>query len=94
VDIWARETHPLITQEDVAKIHTEKLKLSFLLFDEIEKGQRRPYANCFWGCWIRPRSRWATTARGPLPNCHFSDFEPGGGEITELMQRRHGLCSA
>src|SRR6201998_804904 len=32
-----RETHPLITQEELAKFHTEKLKLSFLLFDEIEK---------------------------------------------------------
>ncbi|HEX2714183.1 MAG TPA: AAA family ATPase [Candidatus Acidoferrales bacterium] len=32
-----RETHPLITQEGLAKSHTEKLKLSFLLFDEIEK---------------------------------------------------------
>src|SRR5260221_11147174 len=32
-----RETHPLITQEELTKSHTEKLKLSFLLFDEIEK---------------------------------------------------------
>src|SRR5689334_23958138 len=32
-----RETHPLITQETLAACHTEKLKLSFLLFDEIEK---------------------------------------------------------
>ena len=32
-----RETHPLITQEELAKSHTDKLKLSLLLFDEIEK---------------------------------------------------------
>jgi ATP-dependent Clp protease ATP-binding subunit ClpB len=32
-----RETHPLITQEALGQYHTEKLKLSFLLFDEIEK---------------------------------------------------------
>src|SRR6266404_5148310 len=32
-----RETHPLITQEALAQCHTDKLKLSFLLFDEIEK---------------------------------------------------------
>src|SRR5271163_4090754 len=32
-----RETHPLITQEALASSHTDKLKLSFLLFDEIEK---------------------------------------------------------
>src|SRR5712664_2719263 len=32
-----RETHPVITQEALAASHTDKLKLSFLLFDEIEK---------------------------------------------------------
>src|ERR1700682_3252463 len=32
-----RETHPLITQEELTKSHSDKLKLSFLLFDEIEK---------------------------------------------------------
>ena len=31
------ETHPLITQEALAKNHQGDLKLSFLLFDEIEK---------------------------------------------------------
>ena len=32
-----RETQPLITQEALAKSHRGELKLSFLLFDEIEK---------------------------------------------------------
>src|SRR5712664_2084545 len=32
-----RETHPLITQEALAASHREHLKMSFLLFDEIEK---------------------------------------------------------
>ena len=32
-----RETHPPITQETLAASHREGLKLSFLLFDEIEK---------------------------------------------------------
>jgi ATP-dependent Clp protease ATP-binding subunit ClpB len=32
-----RETHPVLTQESLDKWHTEKLKLSILLFDEIEK---------------------------------------------------------
>jgi ATP-dependent Clp protease ATP-binding subunit ClpB len=32
-----RETHPLITQEALAASHRDGLKLSFLLFDEIEK---------------------------------------------------------
>jgi len=32
-----RETHPLLTQEALNQWHTESLKLSILLFDEIEK---------------------------------------------------------
>ena len=32
-----RETHPLLTQEALNQWHTEKTKLSILLFDEIEK---------------------------------------------------------
>ena len=32
-----RETHPLLSQEVLNQYHTEKLKLSFVLFDEIEK---------------------------------------------------------
>jgi ATP-dependent Clp protease ATP-binding subunit ClpA len=32
-----RETHPLLTQEALNQWHTEKIKLTLLLFDEIEK---------------------------------------------------------
>jgi len=32
-----RETHPLLTQEAINQWHTDKLKVSLLLFDEIEK---------------------------------------------------------
>src|SRR5882762_3131824 len=32
-----RETHPLLSQEVLNQHHTEKTKLSFVLFDEIEK---------------------------------------------------------
>ena len=32
-----RETHPLLNQEALNRQHTEELKLSFVLFDEIEK---------------------------------------------------------
>src|SRR5207245_11407561 len=34
-----RETHPLLSQEVLNQYHTEKIKLSFLLFDEIEKAR-------------------------------------------------------
>jgi len=32
-----RETHPMLTQEALDSFHTDKLKLSIVLFDEIEK---------------------------------------------------------
>jgi ATP-dependent Clp protease ATP-binding subunit ClpA len=32
-----RETHPLLSQEVLNQYHTEKFKMSFVLFDEIEK---------------------------------------------------------
>src|SRR3984957_12449880 len=32
-----RETHPLLSQDVLNQYHTDKLKLSFVLFDEIEK---------------------------------------------------------
>ena len=33
-----RETQPLLSQQALDRYHTERLKLSFVLFDEIEKG--------------------------------------------------------
>src|SRR5437588_372701 len=32
-----RETHPLLSQEVLSQFHTDQIKLSFVLFDEIEK---------------------------------------------------------
>jgi ATP-dependent Clp protease ATP-binding subunit ClpA len=32
-----RETHPLLSQETLNQYHTDKIKISFVLFDEIEK---------------------------------------------------------
>jgi ATP-dependent Clp protease ATP-binding subunit ClpA len=32
-----RETHPLLSQEAIDQFHTDRLKISFVLFDEIEK---------------------------------------------------------
>lgn len=32
-----RETHPMLSQEALSEYHTERVKLSFVLFDEVEK---------------------------------------------------------
>ena len=38
-----RETHPLLSQDALNQHHTERVKLSFVLFDEIEKA-----SNALW----------------------------------------------
>src|SRR3954469_13953521 len=80
-----RETHPLITQEELAKFHTDKIKLSFLLFDEIEKA-----SDALWQLLLGILDK-ATLTLGDNRRVDLSQTvifltsNLGGGEITELM---------
>src|ERR1017187_6171797 len=80
-----RETHPLITQEELAKYHTEKIKLSFLLFDEIEKA-----SDSLWQLLLGILDK-ATLTLGDNRRVDLSQTmifltsNLGGREITELM---------
>jgi len=80
-----RETHPLITQEALAQYHTEKLKLSFLLFDEIEKA-----SDALWQLLLGILDK-ATLTLGDNRRVDLSQTmifltsNLGGGQITELM---------
>ncbi len=80
-----RETHPLITQEALAQHHTDKLKLSFLLFDEIEKA-----SDSLWQLLLGILDK-ATLTLGDNRRVDLSQTmifltsNLGGGEITELM---------
>jgi ATP-dependent Clp protease ATP-binding subunit ClpA len=80
-----RETHPLITQEALAQYHTEKLKLSFLLFDEIEKA-----SDSLWQLLLGILDK-ATLTLGDNRRVDLSQTmifltsNLGGGEITEMM---------
>jgi len=86
-----RETHPLITQEELAKNHTENLKLSFLLFDEIEKA-----SDALWQLLLGILDK-ATLTLGDNRRVDLSQTvifltsNLGGGEITELMQGGMGF---
>jgi ATP-dependent Clp protease ATP-binding subunit ClpB len=86
-----RETHPLIAQEELAKSHTEKLKLSFLLFDEIEKA-----SDALWQLLLGILDK-ATLTLGDNRRVDLSQTvifltsNLGGGEITELMQGGMGF---
>ena len=81
-----RETHPLITQEALAASHRDDLKLSFLLFDEIEKA-----SDALWQLLLGMLDKATLTLgdnrRVDLSQCViFLTSNLGGGEITELMQ--------
>ena len=86
-----RETHPLITQEALAASHTEKLKLSFLLFDEIEKA-----SDALWQLLLGMLDR-ATLTLGDnrrVDLSHtviFMTSNLGGAEISELMHGGMGF---
>jgi ATP-dependent Clp protease ATP-binding subunit ClpB len=80
-----RETHPLITQEALAKNHTEQLKLSFLLFDEIEKA-----SDSLWQLLLGILDK-ATLTLGDNRRVDLSQTiifmtsNLGGAEISELI---------
>jgi ATP-dependent Clp protease ATP-binding subunit ClpA len=86
-----RETHPLITQETLAACHTDKLKLSFLLFDEIEKA-----SDALWQLLLGMLDK-ATLTLGDNRRVDLSQSvifltsNLGGGEITELMNGGMGF---
>jgi ATP-dependent Clp protease ATP-binding subunit ClpB len=86
-----RETHPLITQEALSASHTEKLKLSFLLFDEIEKA-----SDALWQLLLGILDK-ATLTLGDNRRVDLSQTvifltsNLGGGEITDLMSGGYGF---
>jgi ATP-dependent Clp protease ATP-binding subunit ClpB len=86
-----RETHPLITQEALAASHTEKLKLSFLLLDEIEKAN-----DALWQLLLGILDR-ATLTLGDNRRVDLSQTvifmtsNLGSAEITELIHGRMGF---
>ena len=91
-DLGHRETHPLITQEALAQYHTEKLKISFLLFDEIEKA-----SDALWQLLLGILDK-ATLTLGDNRRVDLSQTmifmtsNLGGGEITELMTGGMGFA--
>jgi ATP-dependent Clp protease ATP-binding subunit ClpB len=86
-----RETHPLITQEALAASHRDELKLSFLLFDEIEKA-----SDSLWQLLLGMLDK-ATLTLGDNRRVDLSQTvifltsNLGGGAITELMQGGMGF---
>jgi ATP-dependent Clp protease ATP-binding subunit ClpA len=86
-----RETHPLITQEALAVSHREHLKLSFLLFDEIEKA-----SDSLWQLLLGMLDK-ATLTLGDNRKVDLSQTvifltsNLGGSQIADLMHGSMGF---
>lgn len=88
-----RETHPLITQQALAQYHTESLKISFVLFDEIEKA-----SDALWQLLLGILDK-ATLTLGDNQRVDFSHTlifmtsNLGGGQIMELISGGMGFAA-
>jgi ATP-dependent Clp protease ATP-binding subunit ClpB len=86
-----RETHPLITQEALAASHRDHLKLSFLLFDEIEKA-----SDALWQLLLGMLDK-ATLTLGDNRRADLSQTvifltsNLGGSQIADLMHGGMGF---
>jgi ATP-dependent Clp protease ATP-binding subunit ClpA len=87
-----RETHPLLTQEALNQWHTEKLRLSLLLFDEIEKA-----SDSLWqlllGILDKATLTLGDNRRVDLSQCIIiMTSNLGAGEMNELINGTMGFA--
>src|SRR5262250_3488892 len=87
-----RETHPLITQEALAASHRAELKLSFLLFDEIEKA-----SDALWqlllGILDKATLTLGDNRRVDLSQCIIiMTSNLGAGEMSNLVEGGFGFA--
>jgi ATP-dependent Clp protease ATP-binding subunit ClpB len=86
-----RETHPLLSQETLDQYHTEKVKLSFVLFDEIEKA-----SDAVWNLLLGILDK-ATLTLGDNRKVDFSaamvflTSNLGAAEMSSLVSPRLGF---
>src|ERR1700686_2449500 len=89
-----RETHPLLSQEVLNQYHTDTIKLSFVLFDEIEKA-----SDALWNLLLGIMDK-ATLTLGDNRKVDFSramifmTSNLGASEMSALMSPRLGFHAA
>jgi ATP-dependent Clp protease ATP-binding subunit ClpB len=89
-----RETHPLLSQETLDQHHTETVKLSFVLFDEIEKA-----SDALWNLLLGILDK-ATLTLGDNRKVDFSaamvflTSNLGATEMSALLNPRLGFHAA
>jgi len=87
-----RETHPLLTQEALNQWHTDRIKLSLLLFDEIEKA-----SDALWqlllGILDKATLTLGDNRRVDLSQCLIVlTSNLGAGEMNELLNGNMGFA--
>ena len=89
-----RETHPLLSQEVLNQYHTERVKLSFVLFDEIEKA-----SDALWNLLLGILDK-ATLTLGDNRRVDFSramifmTSNLGAAEMNAILRPELGFTSA
>jgi ATP-dependent Clp protease ATP-binding subunit ClpB len=88
-----RETHPLLSQEVLNQYHTDKVKLSFVLFDEIEKA-----SDALWNLLLGILDK-ATLTLGDNRRVDFSralifmTSNLGAAEMSSIMRPNLGFAA-
>ena len=88
-----RETHPLLSQEVLDQYHTEKVKLSFVLFDEVEKA-----SDALWNLLLGVLDK-ATLTLGDTRRVDFTQTmifmtsNLGAGEMNSILRPRLGFTA-
>jgi ATP-dependent Clp protease ATP-binding subunit ClpB len=89
-----RETHPLLSTHVLSQYHTEGMKLSFVLFDEIEKA-----SDALWNLLLGILDK-AVLTLGDNSRVDFSQAmifltsNLGAGEISSILSPKWGFASA
>src|SRR5512144_2225950 len=88
-----RETHPLLSQEVINQYHSETCKLSFILFDEIEKA-----SDALWNLLLGILDK-GTLTLGDNRKVDFSKAmifmtsNVGAAEMSAILNPRVGFCT-
>ena len=88
-----RETHPMLSQDALDQFHTETVKLSFLLFDEIEKA-----SDALWNLLLGILDK-ATLTLGDNRRVDFSrtivflTSNLGANEMTSILRPNFGFTA-
>src|ERR1019366_3927202 len=89
-----RETHPLLSQEALDQYHTDKIKISFVLFDEIEKA-----SDALWNLLLGVLDK-ATLTLGDNRRVDFSramifmTSNLGASEMNSIMRPNLGFTAS